>query len=211
MSQAYSVTINLPEELQETLVQITESYISLLKNKKYIQVYEYCESGKIHCHIGYLSLPQLSTSNETRKFKECYHFEKKEHPNAIKHCKHDNWNTLVGYIAKHTELVDVVTNLDCNYIEDMKKKYKESKVTQKVKNDILTTNQIADKFVEYIEKTEKENYTKLSRNSENYHESLVERFYCTLRGQIKYNTLCRMKTEKLIQYGRINAKCTFFI
>lgn len=207
MSQAYSVTINLPPQLQDLTETIVDSYLSLLKDKTYIQSYENCLDGKIHAHIGYLSDPQKSTSNETRKFKSCYSFQKKEFPNAIKHCAHDSWPTLVGYVSKETV---TNTNIDPEIIAKYKEEYIKNK-TKKVKNDILTCNQIADKFVEFIYSNEKLYYPRLEKNMSNWHESLVEKFYSTIPGQIKYNTLCRMKTEKLIQYARINFLPKFFI
>jgi hypothetical protein len=202
MTQAYSVTLNLPIELQESLPTITESYLHLLADKKHIQSYEQCKDGKLHCHIGYLSDPQKSTSNETRKFNSCYPFSKKDHPNAIKHISHDSWDTLIGYIAKDNITTKLSTNLTHELIDQCRTNYTTLIKTAK-KQKYYTLNQIVEHLIDYIQKTplNLKSYCRALKgdNMQGYIRSYLK----TIKKNILYTTYAKLNLDKLIEFLRI--------
>jgi len=208
MSQAYSITINLPEEKQQHLNTIVDRYLALLKNTDYVQSYEKCQSGKIHAHIAYMGKNVANTSNETKKFNLCYtdFFSKKECPNAIDHKKHNNWKLLVGYVVK-----DGVssTNLLPEKIEEGKALYLKVSSSETVKKtditDNLTINQISDKFLKWAEA----NYSvvfpdlRFVQNHESHKREIVKLFMSTIWQQIAYNTYAKIRAETLYEYAHM--------
>lgn len=197
--QAYSITINLPEEYQSQLEVITQNYLNLISTD-YIQSYETCKTGKLHSHIGYLALPQKSTSNETRKFKDCYPFKKQAYPNAIKHVQHDNMDLLVGYIVKSAGSDRIQTNLDDNYVQKCKNLYQTRSKKQKLvpnKASYMTVNDMGFGFIKYYQEHHKYYHT----TEENDHR-LLRDYFKTIQGKYLLTTYNRINKEKIIEYAK---------
>lgn len=198
---AYSVTINLPEELQDQLEDITNKYIDTLGDKIYIQSYEDCKNGKKHSHIGYMSVHQKTTSNETKKFNSCYTFDKKEHPCAIMHKKHTDFDLLVSYILKDNTLEEIRTNIiDTEYLKKMKVSYKPPK--KKLDNNIYTVNQIGDLFVTYYQEYIDNNDTRIT--TPEYDNHIINAFLKGIKAHIKFNTYMKIKRGALIEFAKFN-------
>lgn len=204
MTQAYSITINLPIELQESLQPIVNNYMKHndILHKPHIQSYEQCHDGKLHAHIGYLSDSQKTTSNETRKYKQCYPFKKKQHPNAILHVKHSDWNLLVGYVSKDSDNNELVTNLPLDFVDQRRTEYHKLKASlkTKTKNNKLTVNDIVDQLVKYIEK-DSISTTNYVRHHKNQTVSrLISAFLNTIKDQILFTTYQKINIQRLEDY-----------
>lgn len=204
MSQAYSVTIQLPSDFSdEKCKEITNKYLEVLKARKltYIQAYE-SDNHKYHSHIGYLASPQKSTSNETRLFSHCYEFKKKEYPNAIIHKKHKDWKYLIGYVTKETEEID--TQLDQKFIDECQRYFNNKKDGKKKdKKDYYTVNQIYELFKQEIAKNSKLRlYTVPETEEEGY--CGIREFFLGIKDNISGSTWQKLNFRKLIQYGRLH-------
>lgn len=208
---SYSVTINLPPELQESLERITEAYCATLEKMKtkYIQSYEYGKKdNKKHAHIGYLAPKQKTTSNETKKFVKCYEFNKKQHPKAIKHVSHDNWTMLIGYIAKEAPIEDIRwEGYPEKYILTCKQKYLESKqktnnLEEIVKYKQHSVNEIAELFCKYYQ--EQRDKAPHDRIGTDWYDNTYEEFFSTIKKHLLYTTFQRINQDKLIQFAKIN-------
>lgn len=194
----YSITINLPLELQEQTVDITNQYLNLLQHTQYIQSYETCTSGKIHSHIGYQSEKHKSTSNETRKFKSCYSFSKKDHPNAIRHVSHDNWDILIGYISKDNKDDTLQTNIPIDLINTLRTNYKETKNIKPKKPTFLTLNQIILQFKDYYQ----DNVPPTRFSNEDHDTRYFRSFLQSIKGQYLPSTYQRIHQGKAIEFAR---------
>lgn len=204
MSQAYSVTIQLPTEFaEEKTTEITKKFIEVLKKRKltYIQAYE-TENHKYHSHIGYLASPQKSTSNETKLFAECFDFKKKDYPNAISHKKHKDWKYLIGYVSKEAETIQ--STLDKAFIKECKRYFNNKKDGKKKdKKDYYTVNQIYELFKQEIAKNSKLRlYIVPETEEEGY--CGVREFFLGIKDNISGSTWQKLNFRKLIQFGRLH-------
>lgn len=198
--QAYSITINLPEDFQDQLEVITSNFLTIIGENSYIQSYEQCKSGKQHSHIAYLTKAQKFTSNETKKFLNCYPFTKAEHPNAIKHCRHNNWELLVGYVVKDGD--EYRSNLDPQHVEKCKKNYIHGQKPLKTKGESpYTVNEIGILFRQYYQ----DNYIPRKYQEHEYEDdyNLVKSFFKTIGTRITLNTYQRLKRDSLLEYARM--------
>lgn len=209
--QAYSVTINLPVEMQDLTEPITEAYLSLIsKNggKQYLQVYEIGAGGKRHSHIAYLSTPTTTTSNETRKFKSCYedHFKKKEHPNAIIHKQHNSIDVLCGYLLKtNPSEYDYQTSFPKNYLKQCQSNYQvfipEPDPVQK-KHTYFTVNEIANGFVQYLE--DENIVINFLKDKHDHNETetynALRHYLRLIEKHVLFSTYMKINKQKLVEY-----------
>lgn len=206
-TQAYSLTISLPdafqEKLEETVIKIRD-YLSSEK-KPYLIVYETGKTGKKHSHIMYMSVLQKTTSNETKKFKKFYPITKKEYPNAIEHKKHDNFDVLVGYCLKEQETLDNICTNMSQAIQDqfplLKSNYMKQKISKtksEIKSpEILTYNQIVFGFIDLMEKDQKIN---ASMHVTEKQRGIFRDYLKTIRKRIMPSTYQKMNFEKTLEY-----------
>lgn len=205
MSQCYTVTIQLPEDFSvEKCREITTKYLEVIKERKlaYIQAYESGEH-KFHSHIAYLASPQKTTSNETRQFKDCFEFKKKDYPKAIIHKQHDDWKYAVGYVTKDAEKYD--TNLsDEKEIVKMQSYYNSKKDGKKKdKKDYLTVNQVYELFKQEIEKNIKLRIYEVPEDEEEAYCALRD-FFVGIKDRLSGSTWQKTNFRKLIQFGRLH-------
>lgn len=205
MSQCYTVTIQLPEDFSvEKCKEITAKYLEVIKKRKlcYIQAFESGEH-KFHSHIAYLASEQKSTSNETRQFKDCYEFKKKDYPKAILHKQHDDWKYAVGYVTKDVEKYD--TNLsDEKEIEKMKKYYDNKKEGKKKgKKDYITVNEVYELFKQEIEKNPKLRLHEVPEDEEDAY-CAIRMFFVQIKDRLSGSTWQKLNFRKLIQFGRLH-------
>lgn len=203
-TQTYTVTINMPPGLEEHLEKVTENYVTEIKKQKleYIQTYEHCKSGKLHAHIGYQkkykSEPK-NTSNHTKTFNKCYNtfFVKKDHPKAIQHGKHDNFEKLISYITKDVKNYDNLNTSinDIEYIKQLREKYKKPKPKESV---YYSQQQIADGFVHYYHEHKLAYKFGLITHAE-----MVIEYLQTVQKKVGWNAWSRLNIEKLVQYAKI--------
>lgn len=195
--QAYTITINLPTELQSQLHDITDEYLKLIKDYTYIQSYEDCKDGKEHCHIGYLAPPQKSTSNETRKFNGCYTFSKREYPNAIKHKQHTSWSILAGYISKSNTNDHINTTLSTDSLDKYRNEYDKMNVKKKDKDTFMTLNQIYKDFSKYYAE---QDYNVLKNPENGYH--IIHCYMASIKEHILGTTYQRLNKDKLLEFAK---------
>lgn len=212
-TQAYSITISLPDEHVNHQKDVVENYIKRLKEMKlkYIVSEETGEkNGKIHFHIGYLSLPQKSTSNETKKFKECYEhiFKKSEFENAILHKKHNDWETLVGYVAKDGKVLQNTTELDAGKTALLYKTNKKKYIPKEEDKFFFTTNQVANGIVKWLKNDEDLLKEWDEARAEYEREHMVDNWLESNMDAINYNTYSKIRMETLIKYIKLCLKTT---
>ena len=199
--QIYSVTLSLPNEFHSELEQIVTNYLKVIKERKlqYIQCYEYNKKGVKHAHLMYEAEDQKSTSNETKKFKECYSFSKKEWPKAISHHKHDNKAISIGYCQKDPA-EPVTTNFSDEELKFGLDAYNSQLVSKKPKdkNNFMTVNQIATEIVNYIQKNITIYYEDIQFNIDRPIDSW---FKANLK-TISFTTYQRINKQKLYEYVR---------
>lgn len=205
--QAYSVTVNLPVDLENDILDdIAKSYVAILEDRKidYALGFEHCKSGKPHFHIGYQSKKQKNTSNETKKFNKCYeeYFSKKEFPNAIKHVQHNDIKLLLGYVQK--EDTNFQTNIkDKEYLQECKGIYEKSlKVTKakKKKKETYTVNEIGYLFRDYY-KTQLEGQRVTTPENDYY---FFKQFFKTIQDKVSLTTYSRINKDKTIEYAKMS-------
>lgn len=193
---AYSVTINLPDELQEYTEDITENYLKIIKNTKYIQVYEHCKTGKMHSHIAYIGTYSATTSNETRKFKSAYtdYFAKKDYPKAIIHKRHDNFDGLVGYLLKEQKIENCKTSItNTDYLENCQKTYLKDYQTR-TKISKMSIDEIADEFVKFYADEDDPIFDL---------DTYVIRFLNSIKEHITYRKYSKLNKKTLLEYAMI--------
>ncbi len=213
--QAYSLTINLPPDLESHYDVLRLKLLILLTNNasQYIIAEEYGKGGKHHLQIGYTAKYQ-TTSNETKKFRALYRklgltFEKKEDTKrTFHHVPHDNAKYLIGYCQKENQTF--LTNLNKAELLLAFRYYKEEKAKRLLSlqakltspsNKLLTLNAISLAFIAYV-KDKPERIETLHRDAYNLDRELFHEFYPTIRNKVSYTTRCRLKLGILFDHAR---------
>lgn len=200
-TMTYHVTLNMPEEYRDYLDTIKNNYLTIIKASKYPYAVakETTKKSIFHYHIAYDAPDVNSTSNETRKYRNCYEqfFTKKEFPNAIKHTKHDDRKHLLGYLQKE--------NLEeFSYSKDKMEEAKRDFVTKKSTRNtsIWTVNNSVNAFVDYI-RSDETHYRRLF--TDNYDiigttKRMFKEFARKHPNKLQYSVYAKYNFEKLYEY-----------